>query len=585
MKKLLDGITKKQLFFLGLGIILLAQIPMLFLGTDSIVAYHDQLDGEIISYIYQAKYLFSGNQNIPEFLNDASKTALTPPAPLAVLLFRFLPPFAAYMVMYILGQTVAFSGMFLLVDLLTGQKYIALIAGGIYAFLPFLPLYGLSQYGVPMLLFSFICLWQKRYRWQSMLYVAFYAGMSSLVLCGFTWIMLLGMAAVVILIRKKIREHLEIIIAWMVMTGIYILTNLSLVFQILGLGSQAVSHKSEYVLEGSSFWMLLKEYFMVGGDHSMDYHKWIILLAGIVLVVMFVERSMIVLKTKKGDEQAADRRRKWCIWLLCDLVIIFVLCVFAAFWNCTGAITFRSSLGAAGAFQFGRILWIAPAMWYLALSFSLAILWTYKSKLKVVGYGISAVILGILGLYTVKGSSVLDCVQEIVVPEYETISWSDYLALGVMDQVEALILEDQGLDKSQYKVASLGIDPAAALYHGFYCVDGYSNNYDVEYKHAFRKVIAPELERNEWLKKYFDEWGNRCYLFSNEIPGYYNIEKGSFWYSDLQIDTAALKGLGCDYILSAAYVVNAEDIGLELLQEEAVGTPESYYQIYIYKIR
>ena len=230
MKKLLDGITKKHLFFLGLGIILLAQIPMLFLGTDSIVAYHDQLDGEIISYIYQAKYLFSGNQNIPEFLNEASKTALTPPAPLAVLLFRFLPPFAAYMVMYILGQTVAFSGMFLLVDLLTGQKYIALIAGGIYAFLPFLPLYGLSQYGVPMLLFSFICLWQKRYRWQSMLYVAFYAGMSSLVLCGFTWIMLLGMAAVVILIRKKIREHLEIIIAWMVMTGIYILTNLSLVF-------------------------------------------------------------------------------------------------------------------------------------------------------------------------------------------------------------------------------------------------------------------------------------------------------------------------------------------------------------------
>ena len=66
----------------------------------------------------------------------------------------------------------------------------------------------------------------------------------------------------------------------------------------------------------------------------------------------------------------------------------------------------------------------------------------------------------------------------------------------------------------------------------------------------------------EWLKKYFDEWGNRCYLFSNEIPGYYNIEKGSFWYSDLQIDTVALKSLGCDYILSAAYVVNAEEIGL-----------------------
>lgn len=573
MKKFLGGITKKHLFFLGLGIILLAQIPMLILGTDSIVEYHDQLDGEIISYIYQAKYLFSGNQYIPEFLNGASKTALTPPAPLAVLLFRFLPPFAAYMAMNILGQVTAFSGMFLLAELLTGQKYIALLTGGIYSFLPFLPVYGLSQYGVPLLLLCFICLWQKRYRWQSMLYIALYTGMSSLVLCGFTWVLLLGSGSVLILIEKKIRQHVEIIVAWLVMTGIYLVTNLSLVLQILGLGNQAVSHKSEYALEGDSFGSLLKEYFMVGDSHSTDYHKWIILLVGIVLLVRFTEKNVY------------DQRRKWYRWLLWDLVAIFILCVFAALWNCTGVLTFRHSLGAVGAFQFGRILWIAPALWYLALSFSLAILWTYKSRMKVVGYGISVVILGILGLYTVKGSTLTECVQEIVLPEYETISWSDYFAMGVMDQVEEFIFSDQGLEKAQYKVASLGIDPVAALYHGFYCVDGYSNNYGVEYKHAFRKVIAPELERNEWLKSYFDEWGNRCYLFSDEIPGYYNIEKGSFWYNDLQIDTVALKDLGCDYILSAAYVVNAEDIGLELLQEEAIGTPESYYQIYIYKIR
>ena len=223
MKEFFCRVTKKHFLFLGLGIILLAQFPMFILGTDSIVAYHDQLDGEIISYIYQAKNLFSGSQIIPEFLNGASKTALTPPAPLAVLLFRFLPPFAAYMVMYILGQIVAFSGMFLLVDLLTGQKYIALIAGGIYAFLPFLPLYGLSQYGVPMLLFSFICLWQKRYCWQSMLYVAFYAGMSSLVLCGFTWIMLLGMALVTLVagMERPDREVLSCMLTYSLLVSLF----------------------------------------------------------------------------------------------------------------------------------------------------------------------------------------------------------------------------------------------------------------------------------------------------------------------------------------------------------------------------
>ena len=311
-------ITKKHLFFLGLGVIFLAQIPLFILGTDSIVAYHDQLDGEIISYIYQAKYLFSGKDIIPEFLNGASRTALTPPAPLAVLLFRVMPPFAAYMVMLVLGQIVAFAGMFLLVERLTRQKYIALIAGGLYAFLPFLPLYGLSQYGVPMLLLCFMNLWQKRYRWQSLLYVAFYTGMSSLVLCGFTWIMILGIGTAVLVIGKKWKEHLEMPGAFLIMTGIYLISNLSLVLQILGIGEQAASHKSEYVLEGSSFMGLLKEYFMIGGDHSTDYHKWILILIGLALVISLVEWIVMAEETRKS----AGQQFWWCKWLLWDLAVI-----------------------------------------------------------------------------------------------------------------------------------------------------------------------------------------------------------------------------------------------------------------------
>ena len=61
---------------------------------------------------------------------------------------------------------------------------------------------------------------------------------------------------------------------------------------------------------------------------------------------------------------------------------------------------------------------------------------------------------------------------------------------------------------------SLGISPAPALMHGFYTVDGYSNNYPLEYKHRFREVIAPEIEKNEEVRVYFDTWGNRCYLFN-----------------------------------------------------------------------
>lgn len=56
-----------------------------------------------------------------------------------------------------------------------------------------------------------------------------------------------------------------------------------------------------------------------------------------------------------------------------------------------------------------------------------------------------------------------------------------------------------GRDKSTYRVAHLGISPAPSLMHGFYTVDGYSNNYSLEYKHRFREVIAAELEK---MRKY-----------------------------------------------------------------------------------
>ena len=574
MRKRIGSITKTKIFLLGMFIILLAQVPMLILGMDAIVPYHDQLDGDLLTYMYQAKYLFSGKNVVAEFMNGMPLTSLTPPAPLAVLLFKVMQPFAAYVVMAILGQLVAYAGMFLLADRLTGYGFIAFVIGLMYSFLPFLAVYGFSQYGIPLLLVCFWNLWEKRFRWQSLLYIAVYAGMSSLVLCGYTWIILLGILLGVLIITQKVGQHGEMIAVFLEMTGIYLVLNFSLISQILGINDSFVSHKSEYVLTKERWTALLKDYFINGGDHSVDYHKYVIVL---VAVVIFV--SLFFANSWSADCKSMFRR------LITGMVFLLGLCMAAALWNCNAGVVFREKLGSIGSFQFGRILWIAPAIWYAVLALCIGILWQQRNWMKWLGGLAFLAVLGIMSMSILKSSPVKNCAQEILLNEYETISWSDYFAIGVMEQVEEYIRETEGLEQSEYRVVSLGIDPVAALYHGFYTLDGYSNNYDVEHKHAFRKVIAPELERNEWLRYYYDDWGNRCYVFSAEIPGYYNIEKGSAWYNDLQINTEALKELGCTYILSAAYIVNAADLKLELLREDPFETEESYYRIYIYKLQ
>lgn len=572
MKKIIF-LVNKYIFVIGLAVELLSLLPYLILGENAIVPYHDQLDGELLAYIYQAKYLFSGSGVIPEFLGGAAKTALVPPAPLAVLLFKVLPPFGALVLLQAIGQTVGYIGMFRLAEQMTDKKLVAFVAAMLYAFLPFLPVYGLSQYGMPLLLLCIFHLYRRERVKSSLVYVAIYGAMSSLVLCGFAWLAVWGLCLVGLAVRKKLVEHTELLVGFLLLLGAYAVENLDLIRQMLGIGMSYVSHKSEYVLAGDGFFATFWNYLLHNGEHSEDSHIWILCLSVVVLV-------LVLLFKKKWDARVWRQSR----YLLGTLGTICSFCVMAALWDCGAGVALKEKMGTIGSLQLDRVLWLAPMLWLMVLVLCLDILWSVRFRVKWFVYGGSVVLLGCVAVITLKNSLVKPCVQKILKPDYNAISYSDYLAIGVLEQVEAFIREEEGKTQEEYKVVSLGIDPAAALYHGFYCVDGYSNNYDLEYKHAFRKVIAPELAKSDYLREYFDNWGNRCYLFSSECPGYYTVEKGGFVFRNLEIDTVALKELGCEYVFSAAYVMNAGELGLTLLKEEAFETPDSYYRIFVYAL-
>ncbi len=573
MKKLFANIKTYHLFILGLVILFMAQIPTFILGIDSIVPYHDQLDGEIIAYIYQAKYLFSGEDIIPEFLNGVSKTSLTPPAPLGVLLFCVFSPFTAYTVMQIMGQVFAYIGMFYLLNRMTENKYISLVVALLYTFIPFLPVYGLAQYGIPMLLLCFWNLYEGKYCKLSYGYVALYTGMSSLVLIGFSWLILGIVLAVIFIFSQKFKEQYKLMGAFLAMLIIYIAENISLITQVLGFENGFVSHKEEYVLNALPFLPQFTAYFKAPSSHAPDHHAGIIPIVVCAVILAFITIKYI-----------SEQNKKFLKWILLDLILVAICCAVAALWDTSFVISLREKIGALSSFQLNRVMWVTPALWYIALALSLSVIWNMRTIFRYIAGVFSLIMLALLGFDCLKSSFVKPCVQEILLPSYETISWSDYLAIGVMEQVEEYIYKEDGLSIDEYKVVSLGIDPSAALFHGFYCVDGYSNNYPLTYKHEFRKVIAPELARSDYLTSYYDEWGNRCYLFNAQIPGYFNVEKNSAWYNDLQIDTKALKELDCDYILSAAYIVNAEELHLTWMGENTFETENSYYQIFIYKI-
>ena len=154
-----------------------------------------------------------------------------------------------------------------------------------------------------------------------------------------------------------------------------------------------------------------------------------------------------------------------------------------------------------------------------------------------------------------------------------------------MQEIDEAIFEKTGQVKEEYRVASLGMCPAVALEAGFYTIDGYSNNYSLEYKHEFRKIIEKELEKCPEMQVYFDTWGSRCYLFTEESQNYCYLAKGAdFRYQKLELNTEKMKELGCKYLFSAAEIEkgNAGRLGLKLFG--VFETEESYYRVWVYEL-
>ena len=616
---------RRFLFAAGIVAVLLLLAPGWILGEQAVFTYHDQLDGELIAYVLQAKHLGAG-ETIPEFMNGASGTALTPPAPACVLLFRVCSPLAVLFIMQFAGSLVGYIGMFLLADEVTGSAPASLIAGVLYAFLPFLPVYGLSQLGLPLLVWFALGVQRGRRGLPALVYGIFYALNSSLVLVGFAVLLVLGVwcllpkavylsytagmedaenggrqaghkgaAAMAAAIAETNaaqnavadaadsastrRNRLNMLGLWAGLLLTYIITNVSLIGQILGVNGGSVSHKTEYVLTGEGFLAGWWNAFLHNGQHSEDYHIWFI---GLVILAVCV--GFLCARFSSGDTRLL---KVMGIGLGC----IVSLTGLSAAWNSSVGVMLRGRLGALGAFQLDRLLWLCPCVWYLLLACCVAwvleLVGTPKRTVRLAG-GIGCVLLaaamGVTGLQIMKNSDVKSNLQRLRSAEYPAMSYSDYYAIGVLEQVREYLRAEEGLTQEEYRVVSLGIDPAAALYHGFYCLDGYSNNYSLDYKHSFRRVIAPALDKSDYLREYYDNWGNRCYLFGTESPGYYTIEKGGFYFQHLEIDVEALRELGGDYLFSAAYIANSEELGLVLMREEPFETEGSYYRIYLYAV-
>lgn len=447
--------------------------------------------------------------------------------------------------------------------------------------LPIYPIYGLSQMGLPLLLYAYLCLREGR-RVKAALVLTVFFGMTSHLVCtgygalGFWFIGILWD----IFHKKKVRYSIS---GFGVLLVTYLVTNYRLFLELLmGQGSY-VSHREELVNGESPFWETVRDIFLNSGQHAPSYHRGLILPIVLGLLLFGCLYRRLCTEARKDYHRA-----------LAGMAVLAGIAVFYGICKSKPVVDWKNGMsGFLRYFQAERFYWFYPAGWYLEFSLVFSV---WRRQLLVGGQMRRPMMaLGRILLPCLVLAAVMVPHADIVlhnsyfymnVNQYNNgsgitgyISWESFYAEELMAQLEEAI----GRNPDSYRVAHLGISPAPALMHGFYTVDGYSNNYPLEYKHAFRQVIAAELDKDAGSEVYFDKWGSRCYLFNSQTGSYWMIKKGSgVRYEGLEFDMEALRALGCEYLFSGGEILDAEAMGLTSMGY--FETDNSYWGIWLYAL-
>lgn len=427
-----------------------------------------------------------------------------------VNLYVVLDPFLAFSLSEIVARLVGFVGMYLLISrhLLAGRPYPAAIPGSVgflFALLPFWEHMTPTIAFQPLHVVAILALrsGSSPRRWLPI------ATVYPLVADGLRGGILVVGAPILMatwdIARGRRAEARNLVLPSMVTTAIALVGLIRPAHLILA--TDFVSHRTDWPIAGSplldptsagNFLRELTNLLTVGQYHMGGGPLLVPLIATALL--------MIVVGPSSSLSDPADKRiAGTAMGLVIGILAVSVLSAAEE-----GGLT-----NLAGAFpiplRVSRVIALAPMLWMLMLALSMERLAKAGSKRIVRVLLAGTVLQASLGAF-----GLLPKLTAGRVPPIGTASTAgppshmrDYYRAAQFE----IVVQSLGEEAT---VVSFDIDPMIAAFHGISTLDGYSFNYPLEHKQAFRAIIEGELDRDPELQLYFDAFGSRAYLFFTE---------------------------------------------------------------------
>jgi len=295
--------------------------------------------------------------------------------------------------------------------------------------------------------------------------------------------------------------------------------------------------------------------------------------AGVLLIVLLfylTKRFELIRLTIKDNFEILAK-----LGLLLGLGIL--ISFWYGFWFSSFWIPLKQDFTILQIFQFSRFNWLHPLIYFLLFAVALRVIndslhFNERQLGKIL-----AIVLILLQLTVLLPNNWATVSMDTA--NHDAITYRQFYAEDLFQNIE----DDIGLDQASYRVINIGFHPAIAQYNGFYTLDGYSNNYPLEYKHRFRNIISNELDKNPSLEDYFDYMGSRCYVLVDELGlNFVNTKDSSTVINNLELNITALYEMNCSYIFSAVNITNylANSLQFSGFYEHN----DSAWDIYVYEV-
>lgn len=574
-------------FYTGLLLLLVLHVPEFLLGDNSFIQVYDNFDGEAVIYsvLKHSKHLLCLNldHNLLVFNNDIKTSYLPSSFNFINIFYLLFSSIWAFKLNALLVRIIAFYGVFkLMIEYFKIDNTLLVIAVSlIFAFLPHYTIYGLSIAGQPILLLSYIKLSTQKNRFESFFWIILYAFYSYFFLVGPFII-----SIVLYFLFKTRFQKRDYVIGVCVLCLAYTLFNYPLLYEYF-FGVE--SHRLEQIRHNST---------LFSQETLISFSK--LLMFGIPQFSGFFTLPILLIAILNSVKKKHIKE---------FYLIIFIHIVYLLF----DVFPINTSFNPSRFIVFSSFLWV------------LVLINICKSQVKfnpitlglivfiqaIVVYINNPILLhNTLYLSKVNMTSVIN--QKVIKPTNKLIQrniWplsnfsrigmfgADYQIRERLDEENKInyqsFLSQNAFEKIKRKIntdkftISIGFHPSITSFNQLKTLDGYLSYYPLDYKTKFRRIIQGELDKNESLSKYFNEWGNRFYGFSSEVYSSckfdcFKRQSKKHPISCLSFNANQFNEMGGEYIISAVEILDFNDSNFLFLDK--VEDPASRYTFYLYQL-